>query len=595
MLPIARQPQQLRASSPSVLTQVKYLAGRPSIRWLLIGLVVLSTLWLVAAPVLLRHEKHFGPPHLVEPVVQPAYLSPPPPNEIQPSYSLSNLTSPRAEAVREAFRHAYNGYTKYAGTYDELKPISGEKVNNFNGWAVTLIDSLDTLWIMGLHDQFYDAIPTIAQISFLTQPKFAPFFETVIRVLGGLLSAYALSGEPMLLTRADDLGKALLPAFKTSSGLPRYSVNAATGETKNGWSGSQVIWSEAMSCQMEYKYLAHLTGRVDYYHRVERVMDIMDRAKISGGLFPTIWKMDEAKPANKKYSVGAYADSAYEYLLKQYLLTSQSEPKALGMYLKAATGIIENLFYLSPTRHLLYVTDIDQGNPSRKLEHLSCFLPGLLALGARTLALPPADQELHEWAAQGLAYTCYLSYADSATGLGPEEMIMDALPTSGSNDNPRFAGRWIDRVRTWIKDGRPGGVPPGLHEPVPTKTGPRDYRVKSPLYLLRPEAVESFYLLWRTTGDERWRDRGWEVFQAINNHTRTTYGFASIRDVGTVPTTKKDEMPSYFLAETLKYLYLLFVDEELIPLDRWVFNTEAHPLPIFEWTKWEKGQYGIPP
>ncbi|KAF9218503.1 seven-hairpin glycosidase [Gyrodon lividus] len=557
------------------------MVGRPSIRWLVLGLVVVSTLW---------HEKYFGLPHLVEPIFQPAYIRPPHPSEILPPHLVSNLTSPRAEAVRAAFLHAYNGYTKYAGSYDELQPISGEKVNNFNGWAVTLIDALDTLWIMGLHDQFYDAMPTIARISFLTQHKYAPFFETVIRVLGGLLSAYALSGEPVLLTRADDLGKALLPVFKTHSGLPMYSVNTATGETRNGWIGSQVLWSETMSCQVEYKYLAHLTGRVDYYHRVERVTDIMHRASVSNGLFPTIWKMDDAKPANKRYSVGAYADSAYEYLLKQYLLTSQSEPKALGMYLNAAKGIIENLFYLSPTRNLLYVTDTDQGSPSRKLEHLSCFLPGLLALGAQTLALPPADHELHEWAARGLAYTCYISYAESASGLGPEEVVMDAWPASG-----RFAGRWIDQVHAWIQNGRQGGVPPGLHEPVPTKTGHRDYRITSAVYLLRPETVESFYLLWRTTGDERWRDRGWEVFQAINNHTRTTYGFASIRDVNTVPTIKKDEMPSYFLAETLKYLYLLFVDEELIPLDRWVFNTEAHPLPIFEWTKWEKGQYGIPP
>jgi len=66
------------------------------------------------------------------------------------------------------------------------------------------------------------------RLTFLTQDKFAPFFETVIRVLGGLLSAHALSGEPVLLSRADDLGRALLPVFNTTSGLPMYSVNTAT-------------------------------------------------------------------------------------------------------------------------------------------------------------------------------------------------------------------------------------------------------------------------------------------------------------------------------------------------------------------------------
>ncbi|KAH7885863.1 glycoside hydrolase [Phlebopus sp. FC_14] len=590
MLPTHRLPQHARSSSQSLTRQFKHLASRPLIRWVALGLISIAVVWLLGHPLLLEREKlTFGPPRMVEPMIQPAYVRPP----AQPSYSNSNLSSPRAEAVREAFLHAYNGYTEHAATYDELKPISGEKVNNFNGWAVTLIDALDTLWIMGLHDQFHAAVPTIAQISFLDQNKFAPFFETVIRVLGGLLSAYGLSGESVLLTRADDLGKALLPAFKTPSGLPMYSVNTATGATKAGWS-PLLLWSETMSCQMEYKYLAHLTGRVEYYHRVERVMDIMHQAKLPYNLFPTMWNMGDAKPASQKYSVGAYADSAYEYMLKQYLLSAQSEKKAKEMYLNSADAIIENLFYLSPTRNLLYVTDTDRGTPSRTFEHLSCFLPGLLALGAHTLELSPADRELHQWAAQGLAYTCYVSYAEQATGLGPDEMVMDAWPPTDSNEDSRFAGRWIDHVRAWIKDGRPGDAPPGLHEPPAAKTGPRDYRIRNPSYMLRPETVESLYLLWRTTGDEQWRDRGWEIFQAIEHHTRTIYGFASIRDVGRVPTVRKDEMPSYFLAETLKYLYLLFVDEELIPLDKWVFNTEGHPLPVFEWTKWEKARYGIP-
>ena len=113
-----------------------------------------------------------------------------------------------------------------------------------------------------------------------------PFFETVIRYLGGLLSAYALSGEPILLARADDLGKMLLPAFNTSSGMPMYAVDTVTcvsslrasaqaeqiprhsGQTRHGWVGPIVLWSETLSCQVEYKYLAHLTGRGQYYHIV---------------------------------------------------------------------------------------------------------------------------------------------------------------------------------------------------------------------------------------------------------------------------------------------------------------------------------------
>ncbi|KAH7914600.1 glycoside hydrolase family 47 protein [Hygrophoropsis aurantiaca] len=502
-----------------------------------------------------------------------------PPKPVSPP---GTLWSQRATEVRDAFLHAYDGYKKHAAGHDELLPVSGGKVNNFNGWSVSIVDGLDTMWIMGLQDEFYDAIPMLANLSFTTQNTFVPFFETVIRYLGGLLSGYALSGEPILLARADDLGKALLPALNTPSGLPMFAVNTATGETRAGWSQS-VLWAEAMSCQMEFKYLAHLTGRAEYYEKVEHIMDIMDRTKPSNDLFPTMWNMQNGRPNNNQQSVGAFADSAYEYLLKQYLLTAQSEPKAREMYIKAASGIIDNLLFLSPNRKLLYVTDIQNGRPSHVLEHLSCFLPGLLALGAHTLDLPAAESERHRWAASGLAYTCWISYADQATGLGPDEMMMD----SGG------AMKWMDALNVWDGEGRPGDVPPGLHEPPPVKSGSRDYRARKTSYLLRPETVESFYVLWRTTGDEIWRERGWEVFQSIEKHTRTKYGYASLSNVDDASAPKKDEMPSYFLAETLKYLYLLFTDEELVPLRNWVFNTEAHPLPIFQWTKWEQAKYGI--
>lgn len=114
--------------------------------------------------------------------------------------------------------------------------------------------------------------------------------------------------------------------------------------------------------------------------------------------------------------------------------------------------------------------------------------------------------------------------------------------------------------------------------------------------------------MWKTTGDVKWRERGYAIFEAIEKHSRTEYGYASVGSVGYPPYSKIDDMPrycaahssivarltsvlSYFLAETLKYLYLLFDDEDPISLDKWVFNTEAHPLPVFEWSTWEKELY----
>ncbi|KAI0642322.1 seven-hairpin glycosidase [Trametes meyenii] len=535
---------------------------------------------------------HFypGPP---PPPFAGAYPPHPPPRGPPPRLRPASKWTKRADAVRDAFRHAYRGYQEHAGAHDELLPVSKSYVDNFNGWRLTMVDSLDTMLIMGLHDEFRETIPIIANMTFaLNEGSYAPFFETVIRYLGGLLSAYAISGEPILLSRADDLGTMLLPAFKTPRGLPMYAVNTVSGKTRTGWTGDNILWAEALSCQMEYKYLAHLTGRHEYFDRVERIMDLMDSADIKDSQFATKWSVTTGKPTNNQFSVGAFADSAHEYLLKQWLLTAKSEPKARDMYLRVADSILRNLLYITPERNLLYVTDISGvSGPSHNFEHLSCFLPGLLALGAHTLPLPTRDRQLHQWAAQGLAYTCWITYADHETGLGPDEMFMTPMPVDDAHPH---GGRWLDLVEAWEEGGREGGVPPGLKEAPPKRTGERDYHAMKPEYLLRPETVESFYIMWRTTGDEAWRERGWAVFQAIEKEAKTASGYASVLSVENSPARLKDEMPSFFTAETLKYLYLLFEDEELIPLDRWVFNTEAHPLPVFEWADWEKERYGIP-
>lgn len=97
-------------------------------------------------------------------------------------------------------------------------------------------------------------------------------------------------------------------------------------------------------------------------------------------------------------------------------------------------------------------------------------------------------------------------------------------------------------------------------------------------YLLRPEAIESVFVMYRTTGDEYWREKGWEMFKAIEKHTIATYGASAISDVTSKKPVALDEMESFWLAETLKYFYLLFCEPEVVSLDDYVLNTEAHPF-----------------
>lgn len=101
--------------------------------------------------------------------------------------------------------------------------------------------------------------------------------------------------------------------------------------------------------------------------------------------------------------------------------------------------------------------------------------------------------------------------------------------------------------------------------------------------LLRPETLESLFVLYRLTGDQKYREWGWQIFNAFEKHTRVPDGgYSSISNVKDAGNPRfRDKMESFFLSETLKYLYLLFSDDpKLIPLDEYVFNTEGHPLPI---------------
>ncbi|KDQ09550.1 glycoside hydrolase family 47 protein [Botryobasidium botryosum FD-172 SS1] len=549
-------------------------------------------------------EEHIEHPH--DDDRPPPFRPPPqkpPPKPAHGPFTAAKSWEARAEAVKQSFVHAYHSYEAGAFGADELKPLTNESVINFNGWGVTIIDSLDTMLLMGLTAEFDRGLAHVESLDILNYDSLAPFFETVIRYLGGLLSAYALSGEPILLQRADELGKSLLPVFGTASGLPRYGVNPKTGVKSTG---SNALLAELGSCQMEYKYLAHLTKNKAYWDAMEKIVDLMKASQDKGqsAMWATYWNTDNGRQIVGHVTIGGLSDSAYEYVLKQYLMSGKTEKRLLKMYLDYMNEVLETMLFVSPTRHLLYVSDLLHGKPTHKLEHLSCFFPGLLALGVHSLSddeLPPKMRELHAWAAEGLATTCWLQYADSPTGLGPEDVRFDAW----SDGKGELKGRWLDVVREWEKTGRKdgafgvGGAPLGVKggEPVIEANGEeRDYRLLGTQYLLRPEVgtIESIYLMWLTTGDIKWRERGWGIYQAIETYTKAPYGYACVNDVEMVPPKRFDSMPSYFFAETLKYLYLLFQEDTHWSLDKYVFNTEAHPIPVFRWRQQEMEAFKIP-
>ncbi|GAA6082506.1 mannosidase, alpha, class 1B, member 1b [Tachysurus ichikawai] len=453
----------------------------------------------------------------------------------------STVEANRLEAVRDAFRHAWKGYTDFAWGHDELKPIS-KSYSEWFGLGLTLIDALDTMWILGLKKEFEDARQWVAtQLSFGKNVD-VNLFESTIRILGSLLSTYHLTGDALFLEKAKDIGSRLMPAFNTPSKIPYSDVNIGSGVARPPrWTSDSTV-AEVTSIQLEFRELSRLTGDPKYQAAVMEVMRQVH--KLEGkhdGLVPMFINTNSGQFTHLGvYTLGARADSYYEYLLKQWIQGGKTETELFEDYMQAVEGIKKNLLKKSSPLGLTFVGELSHGRFSPKMDHLVCFLPGTLALGAHH-GLPTEHMEL----AQELMETCYQMYAQMETGLSPEIVHFNMQTGSTQDVDVKLADR---------------------HN------------------LLRPETVESLFYLYRLTKDKKYQSWGWEIFKSFNKYTKVdTGGYTSINNVRDPKSTSpRDKMESFFLGETLKYFYLLFSDNsDLINLDTYIFNTEAHPLPIW--------------
>ncbi|TFL06569.1 glycoside hydrolase [Pterulicium gracile] len=490
---------------------------------------------------------------------------------------------PRRSAVLEAFKHAWGAYERDAMGSDEYHPISRQGTNllEAGGIGYTVVDSIDTMLLMGLTEEYGRARSWVQTDMNLDRDGWLSNFETTIRVLGGLLSAYHLSGnDKLFLDKAVNLADRLLPAFETPSGLPFPRINLKTrqGGLDTEFNGLAST-AEVATLQLEYRYLAHVTGDSKYWYTAEKVMATIRAAEMPTGLASIFMTLEDGRFIPSAIRLGSRGDSYYEYLLKQHLQTNRTETVYKGMYSRAMNGIHENLIHKGVDSGLLYTAELipeqdREGNLSWRLtpkqDHLVCFLGGNLMLGAVTtgahngsVSVPPRMSELTEQGQRdwntgvALVQTCMDTH-DTATGLSPETVYFripsDELDTHGSVPHD-----W------YIQGAKPG-------EPAP-------YGAR---YILRPETIESLFVAYRLTGDDRYRDYGWNIFQSIEKHCRvSTGGYASVINVDEVPVKLEDKMETFLLSETLKYLFLLFDAPHTLPLTDYVFNTEAHPLPIF--------------
>ena len=564
-------------------------------------------------------------------------------------------------AIVEAFNHSWSGYKAHAKGHDTLLPLTGGYSDGLNGWGATLVDSLDTLWIMGFEAEFADAVVEVQQINFTQATSDAiPLFETTIRYLGGLISAFDLSSNKILLEKAVELAEVLICAFDTQNHMPTRYLRPFSAQLDR--SDEHMVLAELGSLVLEFSRLTQITKDDRYYDAVARVSRQLYQWQNLTSL-PGLWPirldasgrsdqinsayhglLHEPQSTMHTYSLGALADSAYEYLPKTYALLGGRDKEYKKMYLQAMDVVRHELLYKPMVEgdwDILFAGDVrmmlgSQDEVLRKdmiyePSHLGCFAGGMFALGSRLFNVS-SDLVL----ASKLTNGCVWAYASMPTEIMPD--WFSVVPCKDSKNCAWNESAWHtaldpdEEQRTmasaqWHKtyvstrirglEGHQNSVlslrdsassaatgisalwtetpqlesstsrsPPARFTRALTAVLPHDQyvavrimeerlppgytKIIDPSYRLRPEAIESVFMMYRVTGDKYWQEKGWEMFNAIQGHTVTRFGNAALADVSSAANQHINKMESFWHAETLKYLYLLFSEPSMISLDDFV-------------------------
>ncbi|KAL2321879.1 hypothetical protein Fmac_026258 [Flemingia macrophylla] len=458
-------------------------------------------------------------------------------------FSVSQSQSPCAakkkrmrEKVRNMFYHAYDNYMTYAFPHDELKPLTKSFTNSlselgnlklehlpqdYNGSALTLIESLSSLLIMGNNTEFERAVLWLSENLTFDVDARINLFECNIRVLGGLVSAHLLASDSskklfqgsyknQLLVLAEDLGNRFLPAFNTPTGLPYAWINLKYGVMEN--ETTETSTSGCGSLILEMGALSKMTGDPIYESVALRALRKLWSMQSSLELFGTTLDIATGQWIEYSSGIGAGVDSFYEYLLKAHILFGKED---FWKMFHSAYVAVQKYFKHGPWYH---DADMRTGRATYwQLTSLQAFWPGLQVLIGDVIAANSSHREFfHVW---------------KRFGVLPERYLLDHQM---------------------------------LH---PTEK----------YYPLRPELAESTFYLYQATKDPWYIEVGESIVNSLNLYTKVEGGFASVKDVTTMQL--EDHQHSFFLAEMCKYLYLLF-DDSFVHENNYVFTTEGHPLPV---------------
>jgi mannosyl-oligosaccharide alpha-1,2-mannosidase len=463
------------------------------------------------------------------------------------------LTLPADAAINKVkaqkiFTDSYSAYKTYAFGHDDLTPVTKGFTDDRNGWGASIIDAMDTMYIMGLTDLFNEAVNFTSKIDFSKSQTddTVSMFETTIRYLGGILSAYELSGEkyPILVQKAKELGDKLAFAWIGSNPIPYNTMNFTTNTPVVDTSGIAV----AGTLSMEWATLSKHTGNDTYRQLAEKSTQAIIKAPAPLPGLPAQGINVTGVPIGGYVTWGGGSDSYFEYLIKYARLSNTNDTSYATAWKTAVDSSIKTLLKTSTVGGHYYLADYDESTILHVGSHLACFYGGNWLLGGKLLN----NQTIVDYGLK-LTDACWNTYQSTLTGIGPETFAFiseDGANTGG--DAPT-----VDQLAFYKQHG---------------------FYITGADYYLRPEVLESNFYAWRVTGNIMYLNRAASAIESFNKYLPTTVGYAGIWDVTSANSAKINDMESFWFAEVLKYLYLTFDDPNHISLDDWVFNTECHPF-----------------
>ncbi|KAF7299582.1 alpha-1,2-Mannosidase [Mycena chlorophos] len=453
-------------------------------------------------------------------------------------------------AVKKIFTESWGNYSKYAFGHDELTPISMGGNDDLGGWGATIVDALGTQLVMGLESEFQSALNYTLGVNFAVSPEVGPVsvFETTIRWVAGMLSAYELSDKkyPELIKKTEQVANQLANAWVGNNTIPYNEVIVTNSTPQVGLTNI----AQAGTLSLEWYTLSKYSGNQTYADLgVNSARTVAGLGTQLPGLPPQIIDPATNEFADLYVTWSGGSDSYFEYLIKFARLTNTDDTIWADTWATAVDSSIKNLLKVSTVGDFWYLADRDDDELIRHVgSHLACFYAGNWLYGGTLLR----NQTIVDIALK-LDDACWNTYASTQTGIGPETFA--------------FVG----------KDGNyTGGSPPTAEQQAfYNKHG---YYITGSDYIQRPEVLESNFYAWRITGNTKYLDRAVSAIESFNKWLTVPGGFASLNDVNDFSAGYIDIMESFWFAEVLKYLYLTFDDPNHISLNDYVLNTECHPI-----------------